>query len=200
MRDIHRIPFVELFRKDLWVTTLLCWVAFFGAFFTLYFILSWNPRIATNAGYPLATAINGSAIYNAGAIVGLASLGWITAKWQLGKVMAVLYFSGAVAMLVFAQWNAPETVFFSVLCVQQGANGALYAAAAQAYETRVKTTGFGWAIGVGRAGAVLGPIAGGFALSAGMSVFAMFILFSLPLLLSAACGLALARKADEAVI
>lgn len=59
---------------------------------------------------------------------------------------------------------------------------------AQIYPTNIRTTGIGWAIGMGRFGAVLGPAAGGLALTSGISVAWMFVLFSLPLLVTALCA------------
>jgi len=191
-------PFMSLFRRDTWATTLLFWVSFIGAFFVVYFLLSWIPKMATNSGYSLQTAIYGSAIFNGGAIIGLLLVGWLTARWNLGKVIATLYFLATVAMVTFAQWNTPEIIYYGVLFAigffQQSGNGALYAAVTQVYSTDMKTTALGWAVGVGRGGAVLGPAAGGVALSAGMSVSWMFVVFSLPLLVTAACALTIGIK------
>ena len=125
-------------------------------------------------------------------------MGWFTARWNLGKVIAILYSMAAVSMIIFGQWHTPVETYYAVLFAigffQQTGNGAMYALVTQVYSAEMKTTGMGWAVGIGRGGAILGPAAGGLALTAGMSVSSMFILFSLPLVITAACALALGIK------
>ncbi|GGF77710.1 MFS transporter [Alteromonas lipolytica] len=186
------VPFMHLLKKEVRTTTLLSWVSFMGAFFTVYFLLSWIPRIASMTGYPLEVGIKGSALFNGGAVIGLFIVGWLTARWNLGKVIACLYGIATIMMVMFAEWNTPVIMYYTLLFgigfFQQSGNGALYATVAQIYPTNIRTTGIGWAIGMGRLGAVLGPAAGGLALTSGMSVAWMFVLFSLPLLVTALCA------------
>lgn len=42
-----------------------------------------------------------------------------------------------------------------------GAQAALNALAATLYPTAIRTTGMGWALGIGRFGSIVGPILGG---------------------------------------
>ena len=191
-------PLPSLFRPGIRTSTALFWISFIGAFFVVYFLLSWIPRMGTHSGYSLQTAINGSAIFNGGAIVGLLLVGWLTSRWNLGKVIAVLYGMATIMMMVFAKWSSPVAVYYGILFAigffQQSGNGAMYAAVTQVYSADMKTTGLGWAVGMGRLGAVLGPAAGGIALSAGMSISWMFVVFSLPMVATAACSYAIGVK------
>jgi AAHS family 4-hydroxybenzoate transporter-like MFS transporter len=185
------LPVFTLLKSEYRKTTLLSWAAFMGAFFTVYFLLSWIPRVTELSGYSPEIGRNGSSLFNWGAVVGLFLVGWFTAKWNLGKVIATLYIIATISMIMFAQWNQPVAVYYILLTTiglfQQSGNGAMYAAVTQFYDTRMKTAGIGWAIGMGRVGAVLGPAAGGYALSAGLNVGTMFVLFSLPMIITAAC-------------
>ena len=56
----------------------------------------------------------------------------------------------------------------------------------------VRVTGMGWAIGIGRAGAILSPMTAGVLLDGGWQPLALYYLFALPLagaaLLVLACG------------
>jgi len=67
----------------------------------------------------------------------------------------------------------------------QGGFVGLYAVAARLYPTEFRTTGVGWAIGAGRLGGVLGPLAGGVLVGMGFSMSTNFIIFSFPALLAA---------------
>jgi MFS family permease len=72
--------------------------------------------------------------------------------------------------------------------VQGGFNG-FWALAARLYPTEMRNTGVGWALGVGRIGAILGPIAGGMLVGAHISLPIIFALFALPLVAAAAMTL-----------
>lgn len=192
-----RPPIGSLLRRDLRSGTFLIWGAFFSAFLTLYFLTSWVPRIALEAGYPLATAINGSAIFNLGAFVGLITLGWLAPRIGLAKLVGLFFVLAMLAMLVFGEWHAPTSVFYADMFLigflLQGGFGGLYGMVARFYPTEMKTTGVGWAIGVGRLGAVAGPILGGMAISGGLGLQVTFALFALPVIVAAGFVWLLAR-------
>lgn len=191
-------PIRKLLEGDLRLATLLSWGAFFASFFTLYFLTSWIPRIAIEAGYELSTAINGSAAFNIGAFVGLVTLGWFASRFELAKLIAAFFILSAITMVAFGAWHEPETVFFAGMVVigflVQGGFGGLYAIAARIYPTEVKTTGVGWSIGIGRLGAVAGPAVGGVVISAQVSLFGSFVIFALPMVVAAALTLKIAKR------
>lgn len=191
-------PIGRLLKPGLRAGTLLLWGAFFAAFLTLYFLTSWIPRIAVEAGYPLATAINGSAVFNLGALVGLLALGWFAARFELAVLVGLFFTLATAVMAVFAGAYTPETRFyaglFTIGLLLQGGFGGLYALAARLYPVEIKTTGVGWAIGIGRLGAVAGPALGGLALGAGLGLRANFVLFAAPVLLAGILTWLLARE------
>ncbi|BBC73560.1 MFS transporter [Altererythrobacter sp. B11] len=182
-------PIAKLFGSSYRLGTILLWGAFFASFFTLYFLTSWIPRLAIAAGYSLATAINGSAVFNLGALVGLFCLGWIAAKFELALLIVGFFILAFLAMLAFGAVHTPVLIFFiglfAIGFLVQGGFGGLYAVAAKLYPAEFKTTGVGWGIGIGRLGAVAGPAVGGVALSSGHSLFASFLVFAVPMLLAA---------------
>ena len=73
-------------------------------------------------------------------------------------------------------------VFFIGILFQGGFTG-LYAVAAKAYPSTVRSTGVGWAIGLGRTGAIIGPGVAGFLIVAGFDMSANFYIFSVPVIL-----------------
>jgi len=184
-----RLPIARLMSPDLRIGTLLIWGAFFASFFTVYFLTSWVPKIAVQAGYSLPIAVNGSAVFNLGAFFGLVLLGWCASRMNLATLISLFFLLAAVAMILFGLRQAPLAIFYSSMLIMgfliQGGFGGLYAIATQYYPAAVKTTGVGWAIGVGRLGAVAGPAIGGIVLSSGISLFLCFLLFAIPMLLAA---------------
>jgi MFS family permease len=60
----------------------------------------------------------------------------------------------------------------------------LYAITPNIYATEIRNTGMGWAIGIGRIGAVVGPLIAGFLLDRGWSGADCFVVFAVPLIIA----------------
>ena len=59
----------------------------------------------------------------------------------------------------------------------------LHTVAAKLYPAEIRSTGVGWAIGLGRLGAVLGPGIAGYMIAMGVSITANFLVFAIPMLI-----------------
>jgi MFS family permease len=66
-----------------------------------------------------------------------------------------------------------------------GAMASLYAIVPAIYPPRVRNTGTGLAIGIGRLGAVVGPYLGGVLIQHGWERFAYYSVLAIPVLVSA---------------
>ena len=91
-------------------------------------------------------------------------------------------FSGSVMVLV---------MFGLIGFAIQGGFVGLYAVAARLYPAVVRSTGIGWSMGIGRIGAVLGPIAAGLLVAAGATLTTNFIVFAVPCLIAGLATLAI---------
>lgn len=189
-RGISIPPVRSLVAGNARLGTLLVWGAFVTSFFTVYFLTSWIPRIAVDAGYPLATAIRGSSAFNIGALLGLLLLGILATRLDLTRLIVAFFLLSAVAMMGFALWHEPASLFYAGMILigflVQGAFGGLYAVAAQLYPPESRSTGVGWSIGLGRLGGIAGPTIGGIVFGAGLSLLASLTLFAIPLVAAAA--------------
>ncbi len=63
----------------------------------------------------------------------------------------------------------------------------MYPLLSRVYPTEIRTTGVGFAVGIGRFGAILGPSLFGYLSDAGFSTASLFSLFSIPLLITGLC-------------
>jgi benzoate transport len=187
-----------LFADARMLPSLLLWSAVTLGYFDLYFVISWIPKLAAQAGLPLTQAIYAGATYNLGAFIGTAAVGWIAIRYPLGRVVATYLALAAVAMLIFGSIAMPVslTLLASLaigVTVQGGFNG-FWALAAQLYPAEIRSTGVGWALGVGRIGAVLGPIIGGLLLGANVPLAIVFAIFAVPLIAAAGMSLHINTK------
>jgi MFS family permease len=160
--------------------------------------MSWVPNIAKEAGLPFEMATYVGIALNVGAAIGTATLGVIAGKLGLKKTVLSFMFLAFVVMLIYGNFTLNTTmifvmIFFIGIFVQGGFNG-IYPTISRVYPTEIRTTGVGFAIGVGRMGAILGPTLFGVLSDAGLGVSTLFSIFSLPLLITGICVYSLKAK------
>lgn len=194
-----RTTLTDLFREGRHVTTALLWTIFFFSMSVMYLMNSWLPSIFTTAGWPMKDAIRTLAFFQIGGIAGGLLGGWLLDRIGPYKVLLGAFAIGTVAMLgISAVAAAPEKVRALVMLAGFGIIGAqlvLTALAAIVYPTAMRATGIGWALGIGRLGAVLSPIAGGLALKAGVPGSLLFLGAAAPVMVCALGAAALLRHA-----
>ena len=175
----------QLFLDKYKISTLQLWAALFFAFGCLYFLISWIPKLATDAGLSIELAIYTGTIFNVGAFFGIVLQGYFSSKIGLKKTISfflLLTFLLMVSFKLFVGTDILLLVYFLLGFSLQGGFVGLYSVAARLYPTEFKTTGVGWAIGMGRIGGILAPLIGGFFISIGLSLSANFFIFSIPAL------------------
>lgn len=179
-------------------STLKLWAAFFMAFFTLYFLLSWIPKIAEGTGLTPAQGAYAGAVFNLGSFFGIVCLGYISARFGLKRVILLFMVLSAVLMVIFGVFRFSLTTFMAALFVLgffvQGGFVGLYAVAARLYPVGIRTTGVGWGIGLGRFGAIIAPALGGTAIHLELPVVWIFILFAIPLLIAGYAGFSINNR------
>ena len=191
------LPVAQLFANGrAWLTVLL-WVAFVSSLGSHYFLTSWLPTVLDASGIPLTHAVAAGALIQAGGAFG--SLGVGRLMDRLGVIAVVGSFLLAVPLIVLigaAPVSEPvlmAIVFLAGLFLLGGQVG-LNALASTIYPTAIRSSGAGWALGVGRLGSILGPLIGGVLIGAGLSSTALFACAAVPALLSAAALLALRQR------
>jgi AAHS family 4-hydroxybenzoate transporter-like MFS transporter len=182
----------ELFAERRAAITLLVWTIFFMSLLDLYFLNNWLPTIMTQTGIPLGTAAIVTALFQLGGTVGALMLGRRIDRTLSFNVLAVAY--GAACVAVLAIGAAAEiaalavTIFIAGFCVIGGQTGS-NALAADFYPTAIRSTGVGWALGVGRVGSILGPFVGGWLLSTAVDFRHIFWAAAVPPFLACCAAL-----------
>jgi len=184
---VNSAPFSQLFTSKYKASTLQLWASLFFAFGCLYFLISWIPKLATDAGLSIELAIYAGSIFNVGAFFGIILQGYFSSKIGLKKTISIFLLLTFLLMASFKLFIGTDVlllVYFLLGFSLQGGFVGLYAVAARLYPTEFKTTGVGWAIGMGRVGGILAPLIGGLFISMGLSLSANFFIFSIPALLA----------------
>lgn len=187
----------KLFQDGRARTTLLLWAAFFMNLLVMYFLVNWLPSLLRASGMPIQTAILSTAVLNLGGVVGAIVLGRMIDRMNPHLVLGTAYaasalFIAGVAFGAHDLWLLMPAVFlagFGVVGAQIGMN----ALAAGIYPTAIRSTGVGWALGIGRIGSIIGPVAGGALLGAGWSAQGVVLTAVVPALLASLAVFALRR-------
>ena len=164
----------ELFSPGLLRVTLLLTLAYLAHIMTFYFILKWIPKIVVDMGFTAAYAGSVLVWANVGGLAGSIVLSGLTQRFNV-RVLVIAAMLGSVVMInIFGRGQADISELALVAaCAGFFTNSAvvgLYAIFAQAFPTRVRAGGTGFVIGVGRGGAVLGPIVAGFLFESGQGL------------------------------
>ena len=174
---------ISLFAGNIKNSTILLWSAFLLCFAALYFLTSWIPKLASNAGFSSSLSIYAGIFFNLGASFGIITQGYLSAKFGLRKVICCFLIGTALLMALFGFFTGTFVILILFCLIGFGIQGGfigLYAAAARIYPTEIRGTGIGWAIGFGRLGAILGPFIGGLLISSGAPLLFNFISFAIP--------------------
>jgi len=181
-------PVKHLFSDGRAAGTLLLWVPYFMNLLMIYFIVSWLPALLQQAKLPVTAGISAILLFSVGGMAGALLEGrlmkslpaWILLVVEFG-ISTLLIGSLAFAL----SFSLIMTVTFVLGFTVQGAQAGLNALAASFYPTAIRSTGVGWALGVGRIGSIVGPVLGGVMLSIGWHAQQIFLAGAVPCLCAA---------------
>jgi benzoate transport len=183
-------PLVELFSPHLARTTVLLTAAYFAHIMTFYFMLKWIPKIVVDMGFEPSSAGGVLVWANVGGASGALIFSMLTQRLGLRRlVIGTLLLT--TAMVAFFGRSRSDLTQLAMLAAGAGffCNAGivgLYAMFAQSFPTQIRASGTGFVIGVGRAGAALGPIAAGFLFVAGSTLPVVATIMALGSLVGAA--------------
>jgi benzoate transport len=191
----------DIFKPGLIVATVLITLGYFTHVTSFYFIIKWVPKLVVDMGFQPRTAAGVLTWLNVGGATGVAIFGLIATRVSL-KALTVVTLLGSSAMVVWFGRGPHDLVSLAATVAIAGmfinsAIGGYYLLFAKVFPTHVRATGTGFAIGVGRGGAVLAPILAGYLFQAGLAMPTVATLMAMGSLLSAAALLALKVRAED---
>lgn len=200
--EAARRSVTDIFRPDLVRVTVLTTVAYFLHITTFYFILKWVPKIVVDMGFTASAAAGVLVWANVGGASGGAMLGLLSLRFGLKHLTMLVLVMSTLMVAVFGRGQ--DTIAqLSLVCAATGffTNAGvvgLYGIMAQVFPTRVRATGTGFTIGIGRAGSMLAPIIAGLLFRAGYGLeFVAVTMGAGSLVAAAALGLLPFRAETE---
>jgi benzoate transport len=186
-----------------WVrVTALVTLAYFLHITTFYFILKWVPKIVVDMGFSPSSAAGVLVWANVGGATGGVVLGLLSLRFGLKHLTMFVMVMSTIMVAVFGRGQA-NLAQLSLICAIAGffTNAGvvgLYGILAQVYPTHMRATGTGFAIGFGRAGAMLAPIIAGYLFHAGFSLEFVAVAMGAGSLIAAFALWLLPRSGDSA--
>lgn len=184
---VSKSPVKDLFAENRGSVTLLFWTSVFMALILVYALGNWLPKLMVEAGYDLSTSLVFLFALNIGGMLGAIFGGYLADRFNLAKVLCTLFASGAIALFLLS-YSLPTFILYMCIAVAGAASIGgqilLLAYMSQYYSSNIRATGLGMALGVGRLGAILGPILCGWLLSLSLPLTYNFIALAIPCMIA----------------
>lgn len=168
--------------------TLLFWVMSFCGLLLVFGISTWLPTIMYTAGYSLGSSLLQTAAMWVGAGVGMVAGGRVADVVGVKPVVVVAFLTGSVSLLLMSLRPGMAVLYLLMFASGLGLIGSQVLTNAFIV-TRCPDTlrgpAIGWALSIGRVGAIVGPAMGGWILGSHLAVEWNFYLFAVPAALGA---------------
>lgn len=190
----------QLFTGALAILTPVIWLIVFMNLVELYFFSNWLPTMIHGAGIHLGHAALITALFQVGATVGALGIGGLIDRFRKFRVMASSYLAAAILVgsvgFLLSRISVGSTgiVLFAAAvtltgaCVV-GAQIGIVAVTSTIYPASIRSSGVGWALGVGRTGSIVGPLVGSVLIAAKFDNTKLFLVGATPVAIAALLSL-----------
>lgn len=191
---IAGMPVTQLFREGRTVATILFWIVFFMSLLDIYLLANWLSTVLNDLGASVSASAAIASMFQVGGVVGAFALGNLIDRFTF-RAMSLIYLGTALAIFLIGQSGhsiplATVAIFFGGFFLIGGQNAA-NALSATFYPTMARSTGVGWALGIGRIGSIIGPFIGGMMLAQHVSTETLFTYAAIPALIACLAAFAL---------
>jgi AAHS family 4-hydroxybenzoate transporter-like MFS transporter len=180
----------ELFSDGRGRATAVLWIVFFMSLLDVYLLVSWLPTALNQAGVPAQSAILLGSLLQVGAFVGTLFCGAALDRFGGNAALVPAYLLAALTIAAIGVFSSTSLALTAVAVFLAGAGiiggqTAGNALAAGSYPTQIRSTGVGWALGIGRIGSIIGPLVAAGLLSMNVSIKGIFLVSAIPALVAA---------------
>jgi len=183
------LPVKHLFSEGRGPGTIVLWVLFAVTLLNIYLLASWTPTVLHAGGLTITAAVVATALQQAGSVTASIVLGPLFDRFGFFRTLVPLFLITAVAVIIMGNSGSNLLVIYIAAFIAgagvMGGNSSIVVIAGVFYPTFIRATGVGWGLGLGRVGAILGPLLGGAMLAAHWSPGAIFLSAAVPPVITA---------------
>ncbi len=173
---------IHLFGNGLAAITPLTWLMFACNLMGYFFLISWTPTLMGAAHVSPATAALAGAALQVGGTVGALVLCWWLQRARFLAIAILFVIAvpvvGSIGYAGLSSTSALITATFFAGVIVLGIQSGINVVGAMIYPTSLRANGSGWQLGIGRLGAIVGPLLG--ALFIGLPVGQLYMWSALP--------------------
>ena len=173
---------IYLFGSGLAAITPLTWMMFACNLMGYFFLISWTPTLvgAAKVG-PQIAALAGAALQVGGSVGALMLCWWLQRARFLAIAILFVIAVPVVGSIGYAGLSSIPALIVATFCaglIVLGIQSGINVVGAMIYPTSLRANGSGWQLGIGRLGAIAGPMVG--ALLVGLPVEQLYMLSAIP--------------------
>lgn len=186
-----------IFTRKWLFSTILFALANFCGLLLVYGLNTWLPQIMRQAGFNLGDALTFLLVLNAGAIVGSISASALADRIGIKRVVTGSFILAFIAILMLSLQLPLAFLLVIVAFAGLGSVGTQILVGgycATHYPQSLSATALSWSLGVGRIGAICGPIIGGLIASLAFGWQVNFYMFAMFAVIGALVVFAVPRK------
>ncbi|WNC73954.1 MFS transporter [Thalassotalea psychrophila] len=162
----------NLFKGGMLATTIILIFAYFGNIGTYYYFVKWLPTIVSDLGHSASEATTVLGVISLGGVVGSIGMGVISRFVPIKMLMIVCLICAAIGVASFPYFtdtlaSMKQIGFFTGTFIFAAISG-FFGLFATSFPSSLLGSGSGLVLGLGRGGAVLGPMIPGFLFAAGL--------------------------------
>ena len=189
--SLPRAPVAAIFGDGRLLGTVCLWVAIFMNMLGINLQTAWLPLMLTDFGYKAGPAAQITSLFHIGGVLGGLLLARVLDRLDYTRAVPAGFMLAAVAVAAIgAVGRAPGplllVVIFAAGLFVVGLQSLLNALSGMFYPAQIRSTGSGWALGIGRIGATIGPALGSSLGSLGLAKSQLFYLEAAPFVVGAA--------------
>lgn len=180
--------------------TLMLWLAWFMVMFSYYGMFMWLPSIMVDKGYGIVNSFGYTTIIVVAQLPGYFCASWLAKRIKVKYVFALYMLGTALGAIMFGQ-SATAVMIVISGCVLSffnlGAYGAIIALTPELYTDNIRGTMTGMAQGIGRIGAIFGPLLIGVLMDRSVNISTIFVIFMISLVIGSIAVLALPTSSSQ---
>ena len=196
-RDRVHVPIADarsgtvagLFTDGRGLVTPILWMISFANLLNLFFLSSWLPMLALRMGFTAHVPVLLGTLLQLGGVAGALIMGPLIDRYGFRWVMTLGFAAACAAIALIGRPGMALPSLIALVLVAGigvvGAQPAINTVAASLYPTGLRATGIGWSLGIGRIGAIVGPLAAAELIALHWSNQELFLAAAAPAALSA---------------
>ncbi|RDW18387.1 MFS transporter [Oceanobacillus arenosus] len=181
-------PIKKVFSEKRILSTLAFWVAVGCSMLVITGLTTWLPKIMLESGHGIASSLSFNLVLSVGQITGSIFGGILVGRIGHRRVLISMFFIGALSF-IFLSLTSNSLLLYLLIALTGactvGTQNLVNPYISEFYPREIRATGLSIAVGVGRIGGILAPVAIALLLTTNLTPQHAFMAFAIPSLLGA---------------